>query len=161
VQPKQPNQPNRPNGPNSVWRVVLVIVGAIVAVAFLPKLLDETRVLLRALDGGDTPSPAERNAVIILTGLGAFAAYRMGVGPASRRRARAGFVACAGGWVYFSWTSGASFAPSGNTTAANLCCYAAAVLLVGLIVTRVRRHLHGTWKPRPGFFIVDDPPPWS
>jgi hypothetical protein len=157
----QANKPGQPKQPNYVWRVVLVVVGAVVAVAFLPKLFDETRVLLRALDGGDTPSPAERNAVIILTVVGAVAAYRFGVGPAARRRVRAACAALAGGWVYYSWTSGESFAPNGHANAANVCFFGAALLLVGLIVTRVRRHLHGTWKPKPGFFVVEDqPPPW-
>jgi hypothetical protein len=157
----QARNPNQPNQPTYVWRVLLVVAAAVVAVFFLPKLHDETRALLRAIDGGDTPSPAERNAVIILTVLGAVFAYRLGVGPAARRRARAACVALAGGWVYYGWTSGESFAPSGRVNAANVCFVGAAVLFAGLVVTRVRRHLHGTWKPKPGFFIVEDPPPWT
>jgi hypothetical protein len=160
VQARRPNRPDEPNRPNYVWRVVLVVVAAAIAVAFVPNLVDEIRTIVRALDGGDTPSAAERNAVIILTALGAIAAYRWGVGPAARRRVRAVCAAATGGWVYYSWTGGKSWAPSANTTAANVCLVVAAVLLVGLVVTRLRRHLHGTWKPKPGFFIVEDPPPW-
>ncbi len=159
MQARRWDQPNEPKRPNYVWRVVLV-VGAVLLVALLPNLIDELRVIVRSLDGGDTPSPAERNAVVILTGLGAFAAYRWGVGPVARRRVRAVCAAAVGGWVYDAWTGGDSWAPSARLNAANVCFAVAAVLLAGLLVTRLRRHLHGTWKPKPGFFIVDDPPPW-
>jgi hypothetical protein len=108
------------------------------------------------------PSPLEQNILLIGTGVLAILAYTKGVGPVSRRRARAAWVAAAGGWVYYVWVDGVPARPELRATASNLCVAALAALTIGLLVTRLRRHLHHTWKPPRDFFIVKEnpPPPW-
>jgi len=138
----------------------LVAAGIAIAIALLPDLWRETEALLRAIDNGRS-SPFERNAVVVGTAIGAFAAYKRGVGPVTRRRARSAWVVAGGAWVYFTWVDGASWTPEPEPTASSLCFAAFAVLTVGLLFTRIRRHLRGTWKPTRDFFVVDDrPPPW-
>jgi hypothetical protein len=75
------------------WYLVLAVVGVVVVIAVVPKLWTEVGDLLRSGDA-NRPSPFERNALLALTAVGAFFAYRKGVGPDSRR-----WVALLGAWV--------------------------------------------------------------
>jgi hypothetical protein len=144
------------------WYLVLAVTVVVVAVAVVPKLWSEVGDLLRAADT-DRPSPLERNALLALTAVGAFFAYRKGIGPDSRRRARAMWVALLGAWLYLTWTRHEPWKPfAGNSAVADLCFVALLVVSAYLLATRLRRHVHQTWKPTRDFFIVDDRdvPPW-
>jgi hypothetical protein len=144
------------------WYLVLAVVAVVVAVAVVPKLWTEIGDLLRRADA-DRPSPFERNVLIGLTAVGAFFAYRKGVGPDRRRWTRVSWVVLLGAWVYLTWTRHEPWKPfAGSTAAADLCFVALLGVSAYLLATRVRRHLHKTWKPTRDFFIVDDRdvPPW-
>jgi hypothetical protein len=137
-----------------------VALAGVVAVLVLPDLWREVSASFRFGDR-DAPTPFERNMLAGATIVGAFFAYKHGVGPQSRRWARAAWVASGGAWLYFARADGA-LRPGLEPNAATLCLAVFVVCTVGLVCTRVRRHLHGTWKPTRDFFIVKDPPPpWA
>jgi hypothetical protein len=144
------------------WVVIVgVAIAGVVAVVFalVPDLWDEVKAVAENLDRG-RPSPFERNLLIGATAVGAFFAHKRGVGPDARRRARAAWVVAGGAWVYLTWTRQEPWVPDA-VTAATVCLTLFALLTVGLVLTRIRRHLHGTWKPNRDFFVVEDPgSPW-
>jgi hypothetical protein len=106
------------------------------------------------------PAPGAQNLLLFLIALGAWVAYRSGIGPTSRRRARAGFVLSAGMWGYFVWGDGTVQRPTWPPTSQTVFAAIAIVLGAWLLATRLRRRARGTWKPDRKFFIVEDDGKW-
>jgi hypothetical protein len=145
----------------SIVLVAVAVAGvAAILFTFVPSLWSEVKAVARSLDR-NRPSPFEQNLLIGATAVGAFFAYRRGIGPIARRRARAAWVVFLGAWAFLTWTRHDSWIPNGDAPAAAVCLAVVAALTIGLLVTRIRRHLHGTWRPHRDFFVVEDPgPPW-